>query len=86
MLSVLFHVQATQGPEFECDLQADEKEISANKADTIPERFYEMLMDTKPNPDVVAPVGEGGTFSCSCLFVDIFLKPLNVWLYNSPLG
>ncbi|KAI4813770.1 hypothetical protein KUCAC02_003000 [Chaenocephalus aceratus] len=75
-----FVTQATQGPEFECDLQADEKEISANKADTIPERFYEMLMDTKPNPDVVAPVG----IQTAVRMLEHKLKNLNVYRDSKP--
>lgn len=59
------NVQATDVPEYEFDVQADEKETAANKEgnedDTKPERFtcYEMLMDAKPNPDVLEPIGEG---------------------------
>ena len=67
---VLFHVQATDVPEYEFDLQADEKETRENKDDIITETFpcY------KPAPDVVEPVGEDGSFTCSCLFLNIFLN------------
>lgn len=71
---MLFHVQATDVPEYEFDLQADETETrereERTRDDAIPKKFtqHEVLMDVKPNPDVVQPVGKG-------LFLYIFLKP-----------
>lgn len=80
---MLFDVpQATDVPEHEFDIQADEKETAENKQrnkdDAIPERFacYELLMNAKPNPDVVEPVGEDSSFTCSLLFLYIFLQAL----------
>lgn len=61
---LLFDVQTTDVPEYEFDLQPDEKETGENKErnkdDTKPERFicYDMLMDSKPNPDVAECIGE----------------------------
>lgn len=73
---ILFHVQATDVPEYEFDLQADEKETIENKDYIITEKFpcYKVLLDAKPTPDVVEPVGEDGSFTCSCLFLYIFLN------------
>lgn len=73
---MLFDVlQATIVPEYEFDLRADEKDTAENKQrnqdDAIPERFtcYEMLLDAKPKPDVVEPIGEDSSFTCSFLFL-----------------
>eukprot|EP00064_Thunnus_orientalis_P010946 superscaffoldBa00001530_g10975 len=58
-----FVTQATDIPDHEFDLQLDEKETAENekrnKDDAIFEKStcYEMLMDAKPDPDVVEPVG-----------------------------
>ncbi len=57
-------MQATDAPEDEFGFQADEAESAENKKrnkdDTIPEIFAycEKLIDAKPNPDVVEPIGE----------------------------
>ncbi|KAK5858444.1 hypothetical protein PBY51_002582 [Eleginops maclovinus] len=77
-----FVTQATEVPEYECDLQADGKDISANKADTIPERLtcYEMLTDTKANPDVVEPVG----IQTAVRMLEHKLKNLNVYRDSKP--
>lgn len=72
----------TDFPEHEFDLQADEKETEENKKrnkdDSVPEKFtcYETFMDSKPNPDVVEPIGKYSSFACSYFFLSIFLKPL----------
>lgn len=58
--------QATDVPQCEFDLQADDKEIAENKHDANSERFtcYKMLMDAKPDPDdVVEPISEDCSFN-----------------------
>ncbi|XP_044078939.1 X-ray radiation resistance-associated protein 1 isoform X2 [Siniperca chuatsi] len=78
-----FVTQATDVPEYEFDLQADEKETAErNKDDAIPERFtcYEMLMDAKPNPDVVEPVG----IQTAVRMLEHTLKNLNVYRDSKP--
>lgn len=77
---MLFHVQAADISEYEFNLRAEEtpENKETKEDDIIPEKFdcYKMLTDAKPNPDVVvAPIGEDCSFTCSCLFSCIFLKP-----------
>lgn len=59
---LLLNVQATDVSEY--DLRTDEKQTAVNKdrneGNGIPEKpdSYEMLMDAKPDPDAVEPIGE----------------------------
>lgn len=65
---MLLHFQATDVPEYECDLPAVNKETAGNE---------ERLMDSKgkPSPDVVEPIGEDRSFTRRYAVLDIFLKP-----------
>lgn len=71
----MFNVQATDIPECEFDLRADEEITAENKEKNrdgdIPVEFtcYEMLMDANPNPDLVKPIGKDCPFVCSYLFL-----------------
>ena len=81
---MFLHVQLTDVPEHEFDLQAEEKETAENKEDdTVPVKFtgYEMLTDTKPSPDM-APVGEDSGFTCSFGHFPHALKKLWLYTYN----
>ncbi|XP_039634222.1 X-ray radiation resistance-associated protein 1 isoform X2 [Perca fluviatilis] len=78
-----FVTQATDVPQFEFDLQADEKEIAENKYDANSERFtcYKMLMDAKPDPDdVVEPIG----IQTAVRMLEHTLKNLNVYRDSKP--
>lgn len=76
---MLFHLQSADVSEYDSDLRADEKKSEGNddnlEDDRIPEQFncYKMLMDAKPNPEALEPIGEDLSFTC--LFSYIFLKP-----------
>ncbi|XP_028451861.1 X-ray radiation resistance-associated protein 1 isoform X3 [Perca flavescens] len=78
-----FVTQATDVPQCEFDLQADEKEIAENKYDANSERFtcYKMLMDAKPDPDdVVEPIG----IQTAVRMLEHTLKNLNVYRDSKP--
>lgn len=83
--------QAADIPEHDFYLQTCEEETSQNKEthedEAVPESFsfYETLMDAKPNPDVLEPVGEDCGFNCSGLLLQIFFKPYKHWLHNDPI-
>lgn len=79
---MLFNVQVADISDYEFDLRADEKVTAENKGrnedDTIPVKFncYKMLINAKPNPDVVESIGEYCSFTCSCLFFLHFTQAL----------
>ncbi|XP_044226953.1 X-ray radiation resistance-associated protein 1 isoform X2 [Thunnus albacares] len=81
-----FVTQATDIPDHEFDLQLDEKETAENekrnKDDAIFEKStcYEMLMDAKPDPDVVEPVG----IQTAVRMLEHTLKNLNVYRDSKP--
>ncbi|XP_078121963.1 X-ray radiation resistance-associated protein 1 isoform X2 [Sander vitreus] len=78
-----FVTQATDVPQCEFDLQADEKEIAENKDDANSERFtcYKMLMDAKPDPDdVVEHIG----IPTAVRMLEHTLKNLNVYRDSKP--
>ncbi|KAM7397917.1 hypothetical protein PAMA_005994 [Pampus argenteus] len=81
-----FVTQATDVPEYKFDLQSDEKESAEsekrNEDDAIPQKFtcYEMLMDAKPNPDVVEPIG----IQTAVRMLEHTLKNLNVYRDSKP--
>ncbi|XP_042354596.1 X-ray radiation resistance-associated protein 1 isoform X2 [Plectropomus leopardus] len=77
-----FVTQATDVPEYKFDLQTDEKETTENKDDIIPEKFpcYKMLMDAKPNPDVVEPIG----IQTAVRMLEHTLRNLNVYRDAKP--
>ncbi|KAM9348900.1 X-ray radiation resistance-associated protein 1 [Symphorus nematophorus] len=78
-----FVTQVTDVPEHEFDLQAEEKETAENKEDSaIPVKFtgYEMLMDYKPNPDMMEPVG----IQTAVRMLEHTLKNLNVYRDSKP--
>ncbi|XP_070774133.1 X-ray radiation resistance-associated protein 1 [Enoplosus armatus] len=76
-----FVTQATDVPEYEFDLQADEK-AAEKEDDATPERFtcYKMLMDAKPNPDMVVAVG----IQTAVRMLEHTLKNLNVYRHSKP--
>ncbi|XP_037604365.1 X-ray radiation resistance-associated protein 1 [Sebastes umbrosus] len=71
-----FVTQVTDVPEYEFDLQVDERETAEHKDDAIPER----LMDAKPNPDVVEPIG----IQTAVRMLEHKLKNLNVYRDSKP--
>ncbi|XP_031175907.1 X-ray radiation resistance-associated protein 1 isoform X2 [Sander lucioperca] len=78
-----FVTQATDVPQCEFDLQADDKEIAENKHDANSERFtcYKMLMDAKPDPDdVVEPI----RIQTAVRMLEHTLKNLNVYRDSKP--
>ncbi|XP_034745050.1 X-ray radiation resistance-associated protein 1 isoform X1 [Etheostoma cragini] len=78
-----FVTQATDVPQCDFELQADEKEIAENKEDANSERFtcYKMLMDAKPDPDdVVEPVG----IQTAVRMLEHTLRNLNVYRDSKP--
>ncbi|XP_049448063.1 X-ray radiation resistance-associated protein 1 isoform X1 [Epinephelus fuscoguttatus] len=78
-----FVTQATDVPKYEFDLQPGEKETAENKDNIIPEKFpcYKMLMDAKPNPDVVEPVAGIQT---TVRMLEHALKNLNIYRDSKP--
>ncbi|XP_070700143.1 X-ray radiation resistance-associated protein 1 [Pempheris klunzingeri] len=79
--NTFFVTQTTDAPEYEFDLQADGRE-TVNKERNKPDRFtsYQMLMDTKPNPDVVEPTG----IQTAVRMLEHTLKTLNVYRDSKP--
>ncbi|XP_041808511.1 X-ray radiation resistance-associated protein 1 isoform X2 [Chelmon rostratus] len=81
-----FLTQATDVPEYEFDLQADETETrereERTRDDAIPKKFtqHEVLMDVKPNPDVVQPVG----IQTAVRMLEHTLRNLNVYRDSKP--
>uniref|UniRef100_UPI0037E99803 X-ray radiation resistance-associated protein 1 n=1 Tax=Semicossyphus pulcher TaxID=241346 RepID=UPI0037E99803 len=81
-----FVTQAADVPKFGFDLQPDDKEAAEtrnkSKAVTVPKEFpcYEMLMDEKPNPDVVESVG----IQTAVRMLEHTLKSLNVYRDAKP--
>lgn len=74
---MLLPVQAADVSEYEFDLGAGEREAAEGEDGTVPEKcdYCKMLMDAKPNPGVAEPFGEDCSFTCSCLFLSIFIEP-----------
>ncbi|XP_038565043.1 X-ray radiation resistance-associated protein 1 isoform X1 [Micropterus salmoides] len=78
-----FVTQVTDVPEYEFDRGADKKETAERNNDSaVPERFtcHEMLMDAKPNPDVVEPFG----IQTAVRMLEHKLKTLNVYRGSKP--
>lgn len=79
---MLFRLQSADVSVYQSDLQTDKKnpvgkDDNTEEDDTIPgnSSCYKMTKDAKPNPEVVEPIGKDFSFTCSCLFSYIFLKP-----------
>ncbi|XP_071317002.1 X-ray radiation resistance-associated protein 1 isoform X2 [Trachinotus anak] len=81
-----FVTQAADVSEYEFDLQADETETAGNEDrkedDSSPEKFdcFEMLMDAKPNPEVVEAIG----IQTAVRMLEHTLKNLNVYRDSKP--
>ncbi|CAK6953766.1 X-ray radiation resistance-associated protein 1 [Scomber scombrus] len=81
-----FVTQASDIPEYECELQSDEEETAEsekrNENDAISEKFRccKMLMDAKPNPDVVETIG----IQTAVRMLEHTLKNLNVYRDSKP--
>ncbi|KAM7374265.1 hypothetical protein PAMP_006933 [Pampus punctatissimus] len=81
-----FMTQATDVPEYKFDFQSNEKETAQsekrNEDDAIPQKFtcYKMLMDAKPNPDVLEPIG----IQTAVRMLEHTLKNLNVYRDTKP--